>query len=223
MSVTTRWSWKRWHARLDRAPLSAAHKEICRQFAEVSRTKGKTRRWVQGWEIGWTGLESEAMWRAEQVGLAYRAPGNACFFAVLERIRRPDSAALSLAQLKLLDQLRDGWSLYRVNHHGYIDQKTAKHRWLKVEGWPCGYKPVPDRIVNSLGQLGLLWRDGCGHGWPFQYTSRFSIARHKLYIVRNLTPSLARLSVESQAERVETESEYRHQLLWAFRCPSETA
>ena len=180
-----RWSWKPWQARLDASNLSEEHRAICQQLHSLSGWKP---RWVEGWQINFSAcsLVLAALREAEKIGLAYRRPGTASFLAVLEE-PPPAAGSLVLSQpaRDLLTRLFSGWQLYHVNKAGYINQPDDPHKWYlhREEHW-TGYVPAEEEVVDELGLAGLLERDGCGHGWPFQWTWRFRPCKHRLYAVR---------------------------------------
>lgn len=188
MITKTRWSWRRWLARVEGTDMTPRDKELCRRFMELSRDGRQTRRWVQGREIDFKGVGdvTSAMEKARRLGLVIRDRQYPVYLAADEPPPKLGQIRLTRPQRNILVQMLEGeWKLYRINRAGYVNRATSKAEWAWLYN-DYGAREIPSVSPRSLWKLGLIEPDGCGHGWPFQWTSRFRAPHWKLCQVRGL-------------------------------------
>jgi hypothetical protein len=209
-TAAKRWSWTAWLARLESSALTVAQKATGRLFRKAC---GRGRGWIPAylvdgaWESGNTVLSDMHAIRRQNLVIH-----NQGYFTPIlgDPPPLPGAYRLPTGELKLLAwMLREngGRGLYLINKHGYIDRQTDTAPWqlhvtfgtqaeidrvAKSRPW---VNP-PKKIVNGLGERGLIERNGCGHGWPTQWTSEFRVATHRLYAVANLPDDLTRHKTE---------------------------
>jgi hypothetical protein len=186
-----------WLARLAASSLTAAERKLAERLLELALSsvhgEGRKRRhprWVDGWQVRWEGCSDtmRVFGLLRQHNLAVVEYGSA-LVVLGPATFGPKSIQLSVgAALLLRTLLRPYWGeLYRVNRPGYITRPDDPRRWWaeRRRGSRVTHPKIDQAAADELAGHGLIESDGCGHGWPFQYTNRMRVARHLMYAIAN--------------------------------------
>ncbi len=156
-----RWSWKRWEAAVEAAPLSKKTKALAGRFREVYRVNRRMR-WIGPWEI--EGAPGYNEFRPLQAfGFVYQDQGS--LIPNFDPVPAPNSIPVTRREALILRRmLRGKWELFRVVKPGYSIARADRRRWIWKPAYP-GMGTLPGRVLGATSLLnkGLLEVTIVGH------------------------------------------------------------
>lgn len=191
-----RWSWKRWHERLDASPLSDEHKALVRRLHVACKEDGRTRSWQPFWRLDtiegkpFQGDLRPALSEAQKYRLVIRCFGGDDWLPVLgPPLPASESIRLKPTEARMLLTLLDGWRGARIVKPGWCTKRDdMKTRWM-LWTWEKSYHritPAAQRAIDSLYERDLIEADGTiSGGWRDPSVYFYRPVRHLLYAVAN--------------------------------------
>lgn len=156
-----RWSWKRWEAAVEAAPLPAKTKALAGRFREVYRPNRRMQ-WIGPWEIeGAPGYDELRPLCA--FGFVFMHQGS--LQPDFDPVPLPNSIPVTRREAFILRRmLRGKWVLYHVVAPGYSIKRADRRRWIWKPAYPgMGY--LPGRVLGARALLnkGLIEVTIVGH------------------------------------------------------------
>lgn len=173
-----KWSWKQWLAAVNDSDLSDKKKQLAQEFrAAFGKRRGVS---VMPWELASAPTYSELN-ELCRAGFAYLLPGQGTYIPDFDPLPAKGSIRISAKARNILRAMQRGpLKLYRINIPGYITKKVDSTRWLFFGHEKPWRKKVDENAADELVQHRLIEPDGCGHGWPTQYTSSYRVRTRRL-------------------------------------------
>jgi hypothetical protein len=158
--------------------LTHRDKIIAKLFRDAFTAQRK-RAAIAPWRFGNRGVSYGEMNNLTIAGFAYLVPASGVFVPCLDLLASPKSVVVTHGAAVILRRMLSGDDLHRINKSGYITSPDDPARWtMHTQG---GVRiRIAEADADLLWTLGLIECDGCGHGWPFQWTSRQRINIRRL-------------------------------------------